>query len=348
MRVLWIAPWGRALARVYLDEMVRQGHEVLLVTTGKHFEKLDAAPYERIVTGDPKQPASWPSVFGAIAAARRFRPEVVVAEEFHDPRLLPLLGTAPLATLVHDDEPHGAAETKAWHHRLVFRRTAERAGLLVAFSEHVATAVGARTSLPVAVVALPSDALEEHVPPLVGAAERRDMVLIGRIGPYKNVPLTLEAWRRHVAGPGYRGDRLMIIGNGPEDSVGPLPDACEWRRERFRFADLMPTLARAKASLAYYRSATQSGVQVISLQCGTTALVADVGGLPEYLPPGEKPVPPDDPAALAAELDRLADPEVAAAQGRAGRAHYDAVHHPTPATHALLDALRGLIPKGRA
>lgn len=348
MRVLWIAPWGRALARVYLDEMVRQGHEVLLVTTAKHFEKSEAVDYERIITGDPKQPSSLPSVLAALAAARRLRPDVVVAEEFHDPRLLPLLGMAPLATLVHDDAPHGAAETKSWHHRWVFRRTAQRAGLLVAYSEHVAAAVRARSTLPVAVVPLPSDAGEQQVPPIVPAAQRRDMVLIGRIGPYKNVPRTLEAWRLHVASDAYRGDRLLVIGNGPEESVGPLPEACEWRRERYRFADLLPTLARAKASLAYYSSATQSGVQVISLQCATTAVVADVGGLPEYLPAGEKPVPADDVAGLAAELGRLADPALAEARGRAGRAHYDAVHHPTPATSSLLAALDRLITtKGR-
>lgn len=343
MRVLWIAPWGRALARVYLDEMVRGGHEVLLVTTAKHFEKSDAVGYERIITGDPKQPGSLPSVVSALAAAWRLRPDVVVAEELHDPRLLPLLGTAPLATLVHDDAPHDATETKAWHHRLVFRQSSKRAGLLVAFSEHVAAAVRSRSTLPVAVVPLPSDAGEQHVPPIVPAAERRDMVLIGRIGPYKNVPRTLDAWRLHVASDAYRGDRLLVIGNGPEEAVGPLPEACEWRRERYRFADLMPTLAGAKASLAYYSSATQSGVQVISLQCATTAVVADVGGLPEYLPPGEKPVPADDVAELAAELGRLADPAVAEARGRAGRAHYDLVHHPAPATASLLAALDRLI-----
>lgn len=343
MRVLWIAPWGRALARVYLDEMVRQGHEVLLITTAKHFEKADAAGYERLITGDPKQPRSLPSVLSALRAARRLRPDVVVAEEFHDPRLLPMLGLAPLATLVHDDTPHGAAETKSWHHRLVFERTARKAELLVAFSEYVAARVRARSTVPVAVVPLPSDAGEQDVPTVVPAADRRDMVLIGRIGPYKNVPQTLEAWRLHVGSDLYRGDRLLIVGDGPEESVGPLPEACEWHRERYRFADLLPTLAAAKASLAYYASATQSGVQVISLQCATAAVVGDVGGLPEYLPPGEKPVPTGDVLALAGELGRLADPAVAEARGRAGRAHYDAVHHPTPATDSLLAALGRLI-----
>lgn len=339
MRVLWIAPWGRALARVYLDEMVRQGHEVLLVTTTKHFEKSHLARYERFISGAPKNPRSWPSAFAADSAARRLRPDVVVADQFYDPRLLPMTRLAPLATIVHDDRPHDPAEREAWHHRQVVRRLTDRADLLLTFSEHVATAIGAHLRTPIATVALPSDAPEALVPPVVPAEQRRDFVLVGRIGPYKNVPLTVQAWQRHVASPAYRGDRLIILGDGSEEAVGPLPESVEWRREPYQFAEMMPVLARAKASLAYYRLATQSGVQVISMQCATPVLAADTGGLPEYLPPGEMPVPVDDPAALAAAFDRLADPARAAAQGRAGRAYYDAVHHPTPATAQLLDVL---------
>lgn len=340
MRVLWVAPWGRALARVYLDALSGAGHEVLLVTTARHYEQpADGRDYERIIAGIPRKPTSWSGVASSYGAARRFRPDVVVAEEFHDPRLLPLLGLAPTVTLVHDDAPHDAAETKAWHHRLVMRKSARAADLLVTFSEHVAAAIRVRWDLPIATVPLPSEAGEHLVPPFVPAGGRRDMVLIGRIGPYKNVPAILAAWARHVASDAYRGDRLIVVGEGPDDAVGPLPTACEWRRERFRFADLMPVLAAAKASLAYYSSATQSGVQVISMQSSTPVVVSDVGGLPEYLPPGERPVPVGDPVALADAIGRLADPGFAAARGRAARARYDAVHHPAVAADALLAVL---------
>lgn len=340
LRILWLAPWSRALSRVYADELVRAGHEVLLVTTERHFERWAApAPYEHLLTGSPKQPRSWPSVARAAAAARRLRPDVVVSEEFHDPRLLPLLAIAPSAVLVHDDAPHDATEVKALHHRLVFGRVPRSADVLVTFSEFVARRVRIRwPDRPVVSVPLPSEAGEALVPPFVPAAGRRDVVLLGRIGPYKNLPGTLAAWAAHVASAGYRGDRLLIVGDGAQDAL-PLPPACEWRRERFQFADVLPVLAAAKASLAYYSSATQSGVQVISMQCGTPVLVSATGGLPEYLPPGEEPVPPDRPAALAAALDTVADPEVAAARGRAARARYDAHHHPAVAADALLAVL---------
>lgn len=339
MRILWIAPWARALARVYLDELVRTGHDVLLVTTERHFEKPESArPYERIITGIPRQPRSWPSVAAAYAAVSRFRPEVIFSDEIIDPRLLPMLRFAPLATALHDDAPHDDTEVQALRHRLVIDRSLRAAEVVVTFSQHVADAVRGRWAEPV-VLPLPSEAGEELVPPIVPAARRKDFVLLGRIGPYKNLPGVFDAWRHHLRSPAYRGDRLIVIGDGDPAQVGRLPEACEWRRGRYRFADVLPVLAAAKGSLAYYASASQSGVQVISMQCATSVLVSDRGGLPEYLPPGEQPIPADAPARLAAALDELADPQVAEDRGRTARKHYDAVHHPAPATRSLLDVL---------
>lgn len=341
MRILFVNPWGRALARVYCDELVRLGHDVSLVTTERHFERQEPRPYELLVPGAPRQPSSWPGVARVLAAARRFRPDVVVAEEFHDPRLLPLMRLAPVATLVHDDAPHDETHVKAWHHRVVFDRVARAAELRVTFSAHVAAAVGRRHDGPVVTVPLPSDAAEHQAPALVPADGRRDMVLIGRIGPYKNLAGTFEGWTHHVGSDAYRGDRLIVIGGGSYD--GALPEHCEWRRGRFQFADVLPVLAAAKASLAYYSSATQSGVQVASMQCGTAAVVSDVGGLPEYLPPGEHALPLHRPDLLAGALAALTDPDEAALRGAAGRKHYEARYHQTPAAQALVDVLGGLV-----
>lgn len=341
MRILFVIPWGRALARVYCDELIRLGHEVALVTTGRHYEKQPARPYELLFSGTPKQPSSWPGLVRSLNAARRFAPDVIVTEEFNDPRLLvPLMGSTPVATLVHDDRPHDHLHERAFHHRVVYNRVADKADLRVTFSEYVAQAVRARGTGPVATVPLPSDAGEHLVPPFVPAEGRRDMVMIGRIGPYKNLPGAFEGWAEHVAGSGYRGDKLIVIGDGHFD--GTLPPECEWQRGRFQFGDAMPVLAAAKASLAYYASASQSGVQVISMQCGTAAVVSATGGLAEYLPPGEQAVPLGRPDLLGAALDELADPQVAADRGQDGRQRYEQRHHVTPAAQALVDVLQRL------
>ena len=72
----------------------------------------------------------------------------------------------------------------------------------------------------------------------------------------------------------------------------------------------------------HYRLATQSGVQVLSMQLGVPALVSDSGGLAEFAPDDLPPVGADDVRGLTAAFDALADPAVAAAHGRRAREHY--------------------------
>ena len=337
MKVLWVAPWGRPLASVYAAALRAQGHEVLVVTSGRHYEQAPpGAPAVVEVAGSLKQPRAWGSVARAVRAARALRPDVVVTEELTDARLYPLLLLAPVAVLVHDDAPHDETEVPPLQHRVVARRTAARADLRVTYSAAVAGLLGA--GAPVVTVPLPSEAPAALVGDVVPAAGRRDVVVLGRINPYKDVPTTLAAWAQHVAGPGYRGDELVVVGDGNEAEL-TLPPHCTWRRERFQFADVVPLVARAKAVVVHYRSASQSGVQVTAMQCGTAAVVSDAGGLAEYLPPGQHPVPVGDVAGLARALDALADPEVAAAAGAASRAHHDRRFTPAVAARALVDAL---------
>ncbi len=64
-------------------------------------------------------------------------------------------------------------------------------------------------------------------------------------------------------------------------------------------------------------------VNLEAMACGTAVVGSAVGGIPEVVADGQTGllVPPGDPGALAAALNALvADPERAAALGRAGRA----------------------------
>jgi glycosyltransferase involved in cell wall biosynthesis len=322
VRVLWLSPWLRTLTRVQVDALTAAGHECLVVTTDQHYEKVAARPDERVLDPSIRNPRTVPALARVTAEARRFAPDVVVSELMHDPRWLPMTRLAPLVQVVHDDRPHDATEERPWHRRAVLDHQTRSAAAVVAPSAHVAAVLSARFGRRVDVVPLTSDVPESALPPVpVGVDERRDMVLLGRMSPYKNVELVLRAWARHTASPEYRGDRLLLLGNGPLDSV-TLPEHVEWRREHFAYADVLPVLARAKASLAHYRLATQSGVQVLSMQLGIPTVVSDHGGLPEFAPASLPPLGVDDEAGLAAVLSRLADPAVAAELGASARAHY--------------------------
>lgn len=319
MRVLWLSPWLRGLARVQLDALAAHGVEALLVTSDQHPEtRGPARPDEIVLRPSPKRPGSWPEFTAAWTRAREFAPDVVVAELVRDPRWSAFARLAPVVHAVHDDEPHDFSERPSAWNRAVRRSWGRVARDTVVFSDYVADVMAVR-GVAASVVPLTSDLSDAAVPPLVGSAGRRDFALIGRLLPYKNAGVAFEAWNRHRAGAAYRGDRLLLIGGG---DPGPLPDGVVHRDGPYSYADVVPVLAAAKASLVHYRHASQSGTQLVSMQLGVTPVASPRGALFSTQPAGAPVVDVDDVAGLTAALDRLADPGTAATLGAAAAADY--------------------------
>lgn len=337
-RLLWLSPWMRPLARVYCEALADRGWEVVLVTSDQHPESDAARPYEWVLDPRPKTPSTWPAFVRRLRDARRFSPDVVVTELVRDPRWIALAGSAPRVRLVHDDRPHDAAEELPGWERRLFGRWGDSAAATLAFSEYVRAAVGADGFAP-----LTSDLDETQVPPLVPAGERRDFVAVGRLNGYKNLDVTLRAWEQHATGPGWQGDELVLIGDGD----APLRAAPHVRRVpgAYSYANVIAPLSAAKGSVAHYRRATQSGVQVLAMQLGVTPIVSDQGALPEFQPPGEAAIGVDDVAGLAAAFDRLADPADAARRGGAAREHFLAGYS-APVSAARLDAQLSRVARG--
>lgn len=323
MRVLWLSPWMRPLARLHGEALRGNGDQVLLVTSAQHPQELVAAPWEMVLDPRPKQPASWPEFAGAAKRIKDFDADIVVTELVRDPRWMLFGRGVPRINVVHDDQPHDSGEAMpGWHGRL-FRRWHRQATATLCFSHHVAQALPATTPAPM-VVPLTSDIADEIIGDVAQADQRRDFVMIGRLNGYKNLPVVLEAWQRHVDSSSYRGDRLRLYGSG--DAVPELPPSVWWNGGPYDQSEIVAVLGRAKGSLAHYRVATQSGVQVLSMQAAVAPIVSDRGGLPEFQPSGVPPVGVDDVAGLAATFDRLADPEVAFEQGVAAQERYRQAH----------------------
>lgn len=315
-RVLWLSPWMRPLARVYCDELVRSGIEPMLVTSDQHPESGGSKAYEVVLDPRPKRLSTWRPFADAFAEARRFDPDVVVTELVRDPRWLSFGRLAPRVHVVHDDRPHDAGENRPAWERAVFDRWGERAAETVAFSEFVAGRIGGARVVP-----LTSDVAAEDVPAPAGPEDRKDFVLLGRLNGYKNIDVALQAWDRHVHGGRWRGDHLLLIGDG--DFPGAVPPTVEWIRGSYEYRDVLPRLSRAKGSIVHYRRASQSGVQVLSMQLGVTPIVSTEGALAEFQPPGEPAIDVDDVEGLGRAFDSLADPAAAHARGLAALQHYD-------------------------
>ncbi|WP_459967482.1 glycosyltransferase family 4 protein [Mycobacterium sp. MUNTM1] len=322
--MLWLSPWMRPLARVQAEALLRRGADVLLVTSDQHPESDTARDYELVLDPRFRTTATWRPTLKAWRRIRQYRPDIVIAELVRDPRWIALAGRAPRIQLIHDDRPHDPGEELPAYELAVMDRWGARSAATIAYSNYVAAAVATRRDVAgtdVHVLPLASDLGPDRVPPLVEPERRRNFVMFGRLNPYKNVDVVLEAWRRHTAGGGWRGDKLVLIGAGELD-VGALPEHTLWRSGNYRYSDVVPTLAAAKGSVAHYRCASQSGVQVLSMQLGVMPIVSTAGGLAEYQPPGCSPIGVDDIAGLTAAFDALADPVAAAQHGAEAARQY--------------------------
>jgi len=335
VKVLWLSPWLRSLSRVHCEALRSSGCEVLLITSDRHPESGARRPYETVIDPRAKQASSWPEFAGALAQARRFAPDVVVAELVFDPRWLLFMRLAPMVHLIHDDAPHDANEERPWSRRAFYNLTSRRSKRLVVFSNYVAERLRPGASRPISIVPLTSDLDPSRTPPFVAASARRDFVMVGRISDYKNLPVVLAAWDRHRHGAHWRRDRLVIIGDGAPPQT--LPDSVLWTPGSFRYDTVAPQIAAAKGSIVHYRAASQSGAQVMAMQLGVTPLISTQGALPEFQPPAEPAIAVDDVAGLAQLLDELADPIAAARRGARAREHYQRHFSADGAASALIE-----------
>jgi glycosyltransferase involved in cell wall biosynthesis len=341
LRVLWLSPWMRPLARVYAEALRRKGVQVQLITSDQHPEADGLRDYELVLDPRFRTASTWPSSFAAWRRVRDWRPDVVVTELVRDPRWIAFAANTPRVQLVHDDRAHDPHERPPRYERAVFDRWAAGAEATVVFSDYVASAVAGRADVVgtrLHTVPLTSDLDPVLVPAPAPAAARHDFVLIGRLNPYKNLDVVLDAWAAHVDGACWRGDDLVLLGDGP-CITRRLPKHTSWRRGAYRYHDVVSTVAAAKGSIAHYRRASQSGVQVLSMQLGVTPIVSPVGALPEFAPPGREPVGVDDVEGLAAAFDELADPETAARHGAAAAQHYAQRFAADHAAERLLNVL---------
>ncbi|MGH3970723.1 MAG: glycosyltransferase [Mycobacterium sp.] len=314
----------RPLARVQAEALRRRGVDVLLVTSDRHPELDAARDYEVVLDPEFRIASGWRATIAAWRRARDYRADVVISELVSDPRWIALAGRTPRIQLVHDDRGYGATERQPAYERAVFDRWGTHSAATITYCNHVAVSVAPRRDVsgsPMHVLPLTSDLDPALVPPMVGADARHDFVMVGRLNADKNVDVVLDAWAQHVAGSGWRGDELVLIGDGPL-IIRSLPPYVRWSPGPYQYSEVVPIVAAAKGSIAHYRRASQSGVQVLSMQLGVMPIVSTAGGLPEYQPSSCPPVGIDDIAGLAAAFDDLADPFTATLRGAAAARHY--------------------------
>src|SRR5262249_15809350 len=128
----------------------------------------------------------------------------------------------------------------------------------------------------------------------------------------------------------------------------PLPPHARWNRGRFKYRQVVDELARSKGSIVHSRSASQSGVQVLSMQLGVPTLVSTAGALPEYQPARSSVTGIEDIDGLSRAMDALADATEAEIQGKAAQEHFRKHYDSVVAARRLLEIFHDVVdqPKG--
>jgi glycosyltransferase involved in cell wall biosynthesis len=343
MRILWLSPWLRSPARIAAENLQRLGAEVMLVTSDLHPESDQARQYETVLLGRPIPTADWLRVFDAYRDAKRFQPDIVVTELLRDPRWRIFAKLAPRVRLIHDDKPQDETHVAPWWNRLFFNRWDAGADATIVFSDYVADSLRAAGAAGPRLYVAPliGDLDPSLVPDFVPAERRKNFILMGRQRPYKNHDVVFAAWEAHTRGTAWRGDELVVLGAG--ELSRPLPAHARWDRRAFMYRQVVDELARSKGSIVHSRSASQSGVQLLSMQLGVPTLVSTAGALPEYQPPGLSVTGIDDIDGLSRALDVLANPGEGVIQGMAAQEHYRKHYDSAIVAQRLLEIFHDIV-----
>ncbi|MEM7042506.1 MAG: glycosyltransferase family 4 protein [Pseudomonadota bacterium] len=145
---------------------------------------------------------------------------------------------------------------------------------------------------------------------------RRNILFFGRIMAYKGLPVLLDAAR--MAKTALPDLHLVIAGRGPAlDDLRPRieGDGCELHDGFVPDGEVTQLFLDTELVVLPYIEASQSGILALAAAFGKPAVVSDVGEIGDLVRSTGMGlvVPPNDPAALAAAIERvLTNPSLAA------------------------------------
>ncbi len=317
-------PWPGGIAAHtagLASALVEAGHRVEILSFRRLYppgvRKAPAREGQGAAIIDTLDPRTWRA---AAKWLERGKFERVVVEWWH-----PVLGGAVelalraveperVVMVVHNVVPHERLPAS----KVLLRRTAARAGRLLAHSRFVARQVSVATGGRRAeVVEMPVLFPVERAAAMAASKARRRLGLgparttvgaLGLIRPYKGIDVLVDAWRKV---PRRSGARLLIAGEAC--SRWALARALAGRRPRGldvipRYLgedELVAAVAACDAVVFAHRRASQSGMLPAVRALGIPVVVSAAGGLPDQLR-GEgwfRLVRPERPRELAAAIE---------------------------------------------
>ena len=115
---------------------------------------------------------------------------------------------------------------------------------------------------------------------------RRGFAMVGRWSHYKGFDIGLDAWRNLP--DAIRKEHPLEVWQRIGSDHPPFEDeSLVWHSGGFAWEEVAEMLSRVAYVLLPYRSASQSGVQVLAQQCGARVIYTDLPGLREFVALGD-------------------------------------------------------------
>lgn len=307
------------------EEFQRGGNEVRMFTFERQYPKLlfpggkqtasftdmPQIPVERVFT--PYLPQTWKK---AVASIKEYQPDLLIASYF-----LPWF--APSYAWICRQLPETRRICLA--HNIAFHEKWPGADFLSkAFFKHCEGIVVLSEACYKDLQKMPPqiaskglqgfhpiyDCYQESDPPKLEQQAGPTALFFGLIKPYKGLDILLKALKQ--ARMKIPGLKLIVAGEvyGKQETylnlirqLG-LTEAVETHFRYINGSEIGAFFRRSQRCVLPYKSATQSGVTATSYSFNIPVLASDVGGLGEYISPGETGllVPPNDPEALAGAM----------------------------------------------
>lgn len=233
---------------------------------------------------------------------RRWRPEVVHAQDNHDPRLLMLIRSHPYLFTIHDPVLHAGESPLRGMRAFVYGRWIKSASRIVVHGDRLESLM-AQTVSRDRIVTIPHGTTPA-ARPLRPPAEPA-VLLFGRLEAYKGIPVLVEAmklvWQQRPE------TKLLVGGKGPERRHLPSDRRIEASNDYIPEGMVESWFERASVVVLPYTEGSQSGVGLQALARGVPVLVTDVGSLPDLALDSSLVVRPGDPVSLAEGLLRHLD-----------------------------------------